>query len=61
VVSLTYLGYALGNVPVVKKNFELVIFAIIFISILPVVIEVLRARFGTPKSSLIAPGTEPLP
>jgi membrane-associated protein len=42
VVSLTYLGYALGNVPVVKKNFEIVILAIIFLSILPAAIEVLR-------------------
>ena len=43
VVSLTYLGYALGNVPFVKKNFELVILAIIAISILPMIIELGRA------------------
>jgi membrane-associated protein len=42
VVSLTYLGYALGNVPIVKKNFELVILAIIVLSILPAAIEILR-------------------
>ncbi len=42
VVSLTYLGYALGNVPFVKKNFELVILAIIILSILPAVFEIAR-------------------
>lgn len=35
-------GYLFGNFPFVKKNFTLVIFAIIFISILPGVIEYLR-------------------
>ncbi len=53
VVSLTYLGYGLGNVPVVKKNFELVIIAIIVVSILPAVIEVLRARFAPEKPPVV--------
>ncbi len=35
-------GYLFGNIPVVKNNFTLVILAIIFISILPAVIEVKR-------------------
>ncbi|MFN0120227.1 MAG: DedA family protein [Blastocatellia bacterium] len=42
--SLLSAGYFFGNIPIVKKNFTLVIFAIIFISILPGIIEVLRAR-----------------
>jgi membrane-associated protein len=37
-------GYFFGNMPIVKQNFELVILAIVLISILPVVIEVLKAR-----------------
>jgi len=37
-------GYFFGNLPVVKRNFTLVIFVIIFISILPGVIEYLRHR-----------------
>lgn len=60
VVSLTYLGYALGNVPVVKKNFELVVLSIIVISILPAVIEILRARFSTAKEPIVPSPAEPL-
>jgi membrane-associated protein len=37
-------GYFFGNIPVIKKNFGLVIIAIIIISILPAVIEILRER-----------------
>ncbi len=42
VFSLTTLGYLLGNVPIVKNNFEKVILLIIFLSILPGIIEVVR-------------------
>jgi membrane-associated protein len=42
VIGLVLLGYAFGNLPVIKKNFSLVIFAIIGLSILPAVIEILR-------------------
>lgn len=37
-------GYMFGNIPAVKHNFTLVIFAIIFVSILPGIIEFLRHR-----------------
>ncbi len=37
-------GYFVGNIPFVKKHFEIVILAIIFISILPGVIGFLRER-----------------
>jgi membrane-associated protein len=44
-VSLFILGgYFFGNIPFVKKNFSLVILAIIFISILPGIIEFIRSR-----------------
>jgi membrane-associated protein len=35
-------GYFLGNIPIIKNNFEIMIFLIIFISILPAIIEVIR-------------------
>ena len=44
VASITTLGYLLGNVPIVKNNFEGVILLIIFLSILPGIIEVVRHR-----------------
>jgi membrane-associated protein len=44
VVSMTICGYLFGNFPIVKKNFELVILMIIFISILPGIIEYVRER-----------------
>lgn len=37
-------GYFFGNMPVVKENFSLVIFAIVIISILPGIIEFLRHK-----------------
>lgn len=40
--SLTFLGYFFGNIPVVKRNFSVVILVIVFISILPMLIECLR-------------------
>ncbi len=35
-------GYSFGNIPVVEKNFTLVIFGIIFISLIPAIIASLR-------------------
>jgi len=43
-------GYFFGNIPVVKRNFGLVIIAIIIISILPAVIEVLKERRRQPSA-----------
>jgi membrane-associated protein len=37
-------GYLFGNIPVVKQNFSLVIFAIIILSVLPGIVEFLRHR-----------------
>lgn len=44
VVLLLFAGYYFGGVEIVKKNFELVIFGIIFISILPPIIELIKAK-----------------
>ena len=42
-------GYYFGNIPVVRNNFTLVILAIIFISVLPAVIEFLNQRYRSSK------------
>ena len=44
VAAFTLAGYFFGNVPVVKRNFHFVIVAIIVISVIPPVLEFLRAR-----------------
>ena len=40
-------GYFFGNIPVIKRNFTLVILAIIIISALPGVIEFVRHKYGS--------------
>lgn len=44
VLLFTFAGYFFGNIPFVRKNFELVIIAIIGISVLPMVFEWWKAR-----------------
>ncbi|MGO8988005.1 MAG: DedA family protein [bacterium] len=44
VVLLVLGGYMFGNIPIIKQNFSIVIFAIIILSILPGIIEFLRHR-----------------
>jgi len=39
----TMAGYLFGNIPVVKENFELVVIAIIGVSLLPLAFEVIKA------------------
>ncbi len=40
----TLAGYLLGNIPIIKDNFELTLIAIVAISFIPIVIEYLRAK-----------------
>ncbi len=44
VLLLTYAGYLFGNVPFVQNNLKFVIVAIIVVSVLPAIIEVIRHR-----------------
>jgi membrane-associated protein len=43
-------GYFFGNLEIVKKHFGLVVIAIIFISVLPAVIEVIRHKRGNARA-----------
>ncbi len=49
--SFLLLGYFFGNLPMVKKNFTLVIFAIIFLSILPIIVEFVKSRRVAARAS----------
>lgn len=46
ITLLTLAGYLFGQHPFVQKNYEMVILAIVFISVLPMLIEFARMRFG---------------
>ncbi|MEW6097476.1 MAG: DedA family protein [bacterium] len=42
-------GYYFGNIPIIKRNFTVTIFIIIFLSIMPAIIEVLKHHLGKNK------------
>ena len=49
VALFCYAGYFFGDLPVVQENLKLLIVAIIVISILPAMIEVVRAKIKSKK------------
>lgn len=49
VLSLTYLGYAFGNLPIVKDNFGKVVLAIIVLSVLPMIFEFVKHKMAQRK------------
>ena len=51
VLSMTLAGYFLGEIPVVKENFEIVVIGIVFVSVLPMVFEFIRHRYRAPKNA----------
>src|ERR1700724_3310416 len=51
VFSMTILGYLLGEVAIVRRNFEKFVLLIIFVSLLPVIIHAIRAKLGTVHSN----------
>jgi membrane-associated protein len=44
-------GWFLGNRPIVKENFELVVLGIIFVSVLPMIVEIARAKLKARTAS----------
>ena len=61
-VGVTLLGYALGNVPFVKNNLEALVLSIVFVSVLPIAIELWRARRARIRElDAAAPSVEPGP
>ncbi|KLN96866.1 DedA family protein [Moellerella wisconsensis] len=53
VISFTYAGYLFGDLPVVQQNLKLLIVGIIFVSILPGVIEFIRHRRAATKAKRV--------
>ncbi len=46
VVGVSMVGYMFGQTAWVKENFEIVVFGIIFISIVPIIFEFIKHRFS---------------
>ncbi len=51
VTSMIGLGYLLGGVPLVRRHFEKFVLAVVLISLLPLIVQALRARSPRPKAS----------
>ena len=49
--GVTLLGYWLGSVPLLADHIDLVLVVLVAVSLLPVIVEVLRARSDSPKAS----------
>lgn len=47
VLSMTLAGYFLGQIPIIKNNFEIVVLGIIFISVMPAVVQVIKEKRKT--------------
>jgi len=54
-VGVTSLGYFLGEIDAVKNNIEIAILVIVFVSILPMVFEVIRHRRNAAKAPRLLP------
>ncbi len=52
IISFVGLGYFFGQLPAVKQNFTLVIFAIIGVSFAPIIYHALKAKFNRNKQTV---------
>ncbi|MEU5634273.1 DedA family protein [Streptomyces rishiriensis] len=57
--GVTLLGSWLGNIAFVKKNIELMLILIVLLSVVPIVIEFMRARSKSGKSASRTPAQAP--
>lgn len=46
VAGITLLGYFLGQIPIVKNNFEKVVLGIVVLSVLPIFIKIFKSKFS---------------
>lgn len=51
VTSFLFIGYFFGGLPVIKDNFTVVVFAIILLSILPPIVEVIKEKYTKKKEA----------
>ena len=46
VLSMTLAGYNLGSIPVIRRNFEIVVLGIVFLSVAPLIVHYFKGRRG---------------
>ncbi|TJZ62256.1 DedA family protein [Sphingobacterium olei] len=51
VIGITLAGYFLGNIPIIRDNFSKVVLIIIFLSIVPILFEVVKEKFSRKKEA----------
>jgi len=56
VCSMTILGYFLGEVQIVRRNFEKFVLLVIFVSVLPILSQALRTRSARKPEPELLPG-----
>ena len=59
VIGFTLAGFFLGSIPVIKNNLKLVMLLIIFVSVLPIMIEFLRHKRAAKKAIATPSAPEP--
>lgn len=52
VFGLTGAGYMFGEQPFVKQNFSMIVIGIILVSLLPIAIEIIRAKLARPATKI---------
>ncbi len=50
VAGVTIIGYEFGNLEIIKKNFELVILGIIFLSVVPIIWQMIKGKTSAKQS-----------
>ncbi|MDP3850124.1 MAG: hypothetical protein Q8Q59_06460 [Luteolibacter sp.] len=55
IVIILPAGWYFGNFPIMKENFEFVVLGIIAVSVLHMVVEIARAKFGNQSRPAISP------
>src|SRR5271165_2884524 len=56
VISMTVLGYFLGRVAFVRQNFEKFVLLVVFVSVLPILSQFVRARMARKPAPELLPG-----
>ena len=51
VIAMTMAGYFLGGIPIIQRHFEKVVIAIVLISVLPIIVELLKNRRAQPATA----------